>query len=201
MDQKYSTILIVIAIFLILVIIFLIPKQFSPIYDFVSTNIGDFLILKVPQTSEKSSNSKSINKENMDYTISRPNWTIGEVPKITGENIIDTIAYTENCTFIIVNTAISMSDDDIDKYLNDIVNNKISSYFISIDKKVINKEHIYIEGGFKTVGKELYAVGKGFFSDDKKKLYFMIFTGKPNKFEEFCRPHIEGTFDSFKLQK
>lgn len=201
MDQKYSTILIVIAIFTLLVIIFLIPKQFSSIYSFVSTNIVDSLILKESQTSGKKSNSKSIYKVNMDYTIRRPNWTIGEVPKVAGENIIDTIAYTENCTFVIVNTAISMSNDDIDKYLDDIVSNKISSYFISINKKIINKEHMYIEGNFKTAGNEMYAVAKGFFSEDKKRLYFLIFAGKPNYFEQFCRPNIIDTFDSFKLQK
>lgn len=200
MSHKYFTIVIVVVIFLLLAILFLIPKQLSSIPTFLSTGVTRLFTSNKSVVKNKS-DSMFIKKESTDYTVKRPDWTVGEVPKITGENIIDTIAHTDNCTYMLINTAINISNDNVEEYLENIVNNKISSYFIKISKKMISSEQIYIEGDFKNAGNEFYAVGKGFFSKDRKRLYFMVFTGKPDKFEEFCRPYIDTTFNSFKLQE
>jgi len=198
MNNKYIYVIMAVVIFLLLIIV-LVPKQFSNVYEFVSTNIVE------PITGKKTSSPgvsdlKHVEKESPDYSVKKPNWTPGEVPNVFGENIIDTIAYTDNCTYVLINTAVNLSDKDINTYLDEIVTNKINNYFIKINKKVISDDQIYIEGDFKNAGNELYAVGKGFFSTDKKKLYFLIFTGSLDKFEESCRPYIDETFNSFKLR-
>jgi hypothetical protein len=100
-----------------------------------------------------------------------------------------------------IDTPVNMSDDAIKEYLNQIFSNKISQYFVTVDKKNIQDNQIQVEGTFKSLSGEFYAATQGYFSPDRKKLYFMIFAGEKQNFEANCRTYIKSTFESFKLQK
>lgn len=140
---------------------------------------------------------ETVTRSTPNYSVAEPKWPVVDKSEI-GNRLITKAFAADKCTYFLAEQP--NTTNRTVKYFFDILDtNPVANLVAKVDKKEYKDNQVYLEGGMNSVGQEYYAAVKGFFLEKNNTFYMMVFESEKKDFDQYCRPYIDNTFNSFKL--